>query len=61
MQKYKTIFSLRVRLALRALGFEPVMESDNPYKEGLKCWMFEETEEFLEAFDRVMGGGCKNE
>lgn len=27
MQKYKTIFSLRVRLALRDKGIEPVMES----------------------------------
>lgn len=32
MQKYKTIFSLRVRLALRGRGIEPIMESDNPYK-----------------------------
>ena len=51
IQKYKTIFSLRVRLALRSVGFEPVMESPNPYKPGLKCWMYEETEEFLQALN----------
>ena len=46
MQKFKTIFSLRVRLELRKMGIEPVMESDNPYKPGLKCWMYAETPDF---------------
>jgi hypothetical protein len=32
MRNYKTIFSLRIRLALRDLGIEPIMESVNPYK-----------------------------
>lgn len=54
MQKYKTIFSLRVRLALREAGFEPIMESPNPYKPGLKCWMYNETQEFLIALDRIL-------
>ena len=54
MQKYKTIFSLRVRLALREAGFEPLMESPNPYKPGLKCWMYNETREFLIALDRIL-------
>ena len=56
IQKYKTIFSLRVRLALRNVGFEPVMESPNPYKPGLKCWMYEETQEFIEALNTILGG-----
>lgn len=57
MQKYKTIFSLRVRLALRNKGFEPLMESPNPYKRGLKCWVYEETEEFRKALNVILGGG----
>ena len=56
MQKYKTIFSLRVRLALRNMGFEPIMESVNPYKNNLKCWVYEETEEFIAALNKVLGG-----
>lgn len=54
MRNYKTIFSLRIRLALRDVGFEPIMESDNPYKEGLKCWVYEETPDFQAAFDAIM-------
>lgn len=50
----KTIYSLKVRLELRKRGFEPLMEFDNRYKVGLKCWVFEETPEFTMAFDEVM-------
>lgn len=57
MQNYKTIFSLRVRLALRNKGFEPLMESPNPYKQGLKCWVYEETEAFCKALNSILGGG----
>ena len=56
MLKYKTIFSLRVRLALRNAGFEPVMETPNPYKPELKCWMYEETEDFIESLNMILGG-----
>ena len=56
MLKYKTIFSLRERLRLRSMGFEPVMESPNPYKPQLKCWMYEETEELVKALDIILGG-----
>lgn len=52
----KTVYSLKVRLALRKEGFEPLMEFDNQYKEGLKCWVFEETPEFTAAFDSIMCG-----
>jgi hypothetical protein len=56
MQKYKTIFSLRVRLALRNAGFEPIMESPNPYKTHLKCWVYEITDEFLSALNKILEG-----
>lgn len=54
MPKYKTIFSLRVRLALRDLGLEPLLESPNPKNPNLKCWMFEETPQFIEALNFVL-------
>jgi hypothetical protein len=44
-------------LALRNKGFEPLMESPNPYKKGLKCWVYEETIEFQEALNSILGGG----
>ena len=56
MLKYKTIFSLRVRLALRERGIEPIMESRNPYKEHLKCWVYEYTPEFEKCLNDIMRG-----
>ena len=56
LNELKTIYSLRMRIKLREKGFEPVMELDNPYKPGLKCWVFENSSEFSDALDEVMRG-----
>lgn len=56
MQKYKTIFSLRIKKALREKGFEPEWESDNLIKPGFKCWIYELSPAFLEAYDEVASG-----
>ena len=56
MQNYKTIFSLRIRLALREKGIEPIMEQPNPYKQGLKCWVYENNKELEQALTLLMGG-----
>lgn len=53
MQKFKTVFSLRIKKALKEKGFEPDWESDNLVKPGFKCWVYEATPEFMEAFDQV--------
>lgn len=55
MQSYKTIYSLRIRLALREAGFEPLMEQNNSYKPHLKCWIYAETLEFQQALDQILG------
>ena len=34
MPKYKTVFSLRLRAALREEGIEPILEMDNFSKKG---------------------------
>lgn len=60
MPKYKTVFSLRLRGALREEGIEPVLEMDNFRKPGFKCWMYERTEEFEQAFERLMGGSSND-
>lgn len=55
--KNKTVYSLRIRCELRKRGFEPLVEIDNVYKPGFKCQIFEESEEFEEAFSEIMKGG----
>ena len=44
------VYSLRIRIALRDRGFEPLYEEDNIYKPGLKCWVYQNTSEFTKLF-----------
>lgn len=55
-QKYKTIYSLRVRMALRDKGIEPLAENESPYDSRFKCWLYSCTPEFWIAFNEVTGG-----
>ena len=55
--KYKTVYSLRVRIELQLMGFEPIMEMINPFKPRLKCWRYLDTPEFEKAFSEIMTGG----
>ena len=54
MPNMQIVYSLRVRLELRKQGIEPLMENVNPYKPELKCWVYEQDEKFLQAFDAIM-------
>lgn len=56
--KYKTIYSLRIRIALRNYGFEPVAEMQNPYKKRLQCWRYIDTVEFEDTLSKIMRGEC---
>ena len=53
--KYKTIFSLRIKQQLKELGIEPLFETDNTKKQGFKCWVYEESPAFLDAFAEAIG------
>ena len=55
-QKYKTIYSLRIRVALREKGIEPLAENDNPHDKRFKCWLYECTPAFWTAFEEVVKG-----
>ena len=55
--KTKVVYSLRVRIALHKAGIEPLIEMDNPYKPGLRCWVYEETEKFVTTFSQILTGG----
>lgn len=35
--KIKTVYSFRVKNLLEVRGFKPILETDNPMKEGFKC------------------------
>ena len=51
----RTIYSFRIKNLLEIRGFKPVLETDNPKYEGLKCWVFEATPAFNAAFVEVAG------
>ena len=51
--EYKVIYTLRIRLKLKRMGFEPILEKENTKKPGFKCWFYEATPAFKEAFDKI--------
>ena len=55
-RKYKTIFALRVMMALKDHGVEPLFETDNRDKPGFKCWVYEVTPEFETSLTQIIGG-----
>ena len=50
----KIIYSLRVYLALKERGIEPIATTNNPNKPNFLCWIYERTPEFVAALDAVM-------
>lgn len=52
----KIIYSMRINIELQKKGLKPILSMPNPYKENLVCWVYEETEEFIEAFNQIMEG-----
>lgn len=60
IQKYKTIFSLRIRTELRKRGFEPLLEMDNFEHPGFRCQRYELTDELELALSEIREGGKSN-
>lgn len=59
---FKTIYTLKIKQELKKLGFEPILEKDNPKKPTFKCWVYEWTPEFIDAFTSVTKkGGSRND
>ena len=50
----KIIYSFRIKNLLEIQGFKPILETNNPYKSGFKCWIFEATPDLLKAFDELL-------
>ena len=59
--KIKVIYSLWLHIKLQSMGFQPLTEMKNPNNEKFNCWAYEESPEFLDAFDSIMEGGCRND
>lgn len=55
--KYKIIYSLQIHIALQAQGFIHETEMKNPKNPRFNCWVYEETPELLQAFDKLVRGG----
>lgn len=58
--KYKKIFTLKIMRKLKEMGFEPILETDNLRKPGFKCWVYEASPAFYEAFAEVVKKGGNN-
>ena len=43
MQNSKVIYSLRIFLKLKELGYNPIATFENPNHPGFTCWVFEKT------------------
>lgn len=54
MSNKKIIYSLQIHIALRMAGFEPVFEMPNPRKPQYTCWIYENSPELEEVFDRCI-------
>ena len=50
----KIIYSLRIYIALKEKGFEPIATSSKPQKPNFMCWIYDKTEEFEAALDEIM-------
>lgn len=51
----RTIYSFRIKNLLELRGFKPILETNNPRIEGYKCWVFEASPAFEQAFVEVAG------
>ena len=58
-QKMKIVYSLKVHAQLQLLGFECIGSMPNPNDDKLSCWIYEQTPEFTEAFDKIIERGGK--
>lgn len=58
--KTKIIYSLRIHIELQRYGFSPILEMKNPQNQKYNCWVYEETPELLELFDKIVGGAAND-
>ena len=54
--KNKINYSLRVNMELQKRGFVPLTAMPNPNNLRLICWVYEKTDQLIEALDEIIGG-----
>lgn len=57
MQNSKVIYSLRIFLKLKELGYNPIATFENPNHPGFTCWVFEKTQEFTQDLNKLIQKG----
>lgn len=57
MQNSKIIYSLRIFLKLKELGYNPIATFENPNYPGFTCWVFERTPAFTKDLDSLIHEG----
>lgn len=55
----KIIYSMRIFLTLQEQGFYPIATMPNPRNPQLICWIYERSDAFDVAFEKLMGEGDK--
>lgn len=53
----KVIYSLKLHIQLQNLGFKYLIEMKNPSNPAFLCWVYEDTEAFHNAFDKLLAEG----
>lgn len=56
MEQKQIIYSLKAVKQLMQMGFVPVQTMPNPLKPEFKCWLFDVTDDFQLALNKVLGG-----
>jgi len=51
----RIIYSFRIKNLLELRGFKPLLETNNPKVNNYKCWVFEATPAFEQAFIEIAG------
>ena len=60
VQKTRIIHSLALKNFLVKNGLEPLEEIENPFHDGFKSWIFEDTKEFRRLMDIYCTNSKKN-
>lgn len=59
MLKTKIIYTLRIHIQLQLAGFVPLMEMKNPRNPNFTCWIYENTPEFNDFFEKILQEGSE--
>ena len=56
-KQLKIIYSIRVQMQLKAMGYNELYTMPNPQYNYLNCWVYEKTPELLSALNEIIEEG----